>query len=455
MTAPERRVPAVHAVLSHPALAGRPGAAGAVRRHLGELRARLAADLDATVDVGAIASAVAAELAADSTRGRLRPVINATGVLLHTNLGRAPYSDEAIAAVTSVLRGYCDLELDLATGTRASRQRLVRGRIAELCGAEAATAVNNCAAATVLALRAVALGKEVIVSRGQLVEIGGSYRLPEIMAASGCVLREVGTTNRTRAADYAAAVSPNTGAILRVHTSNFRVRGFTESASLAELAAVARAAGVPLIDDAGSGATCDLAGAGLGDEPDITKSVPGGADLVLFSGDKLFGGPQAGLIAGRRDLIERVECDPLARAVRLDKLGLAALGATLELHLSGRSVPVLSMLRKTAAELRPAAEALAAKLAAAGVPAAVRDSAVYAGGGAGPDDLIASVAVTLEVDDPGADELAARLRTGPVAVLPRVHKGRVWLELRAVFDWQIEELARAVVAAASPSERGA
>src|SRR5207253_3598418 len=291
---------------------------------------------------------------------RLRGVINATGIVLHTNLGRAPMAEEAARAAYDAARGYLNLELDLETGKRASRQDAVRDRVCRLTGAESATAVNNNAAATVIVLRALCAGKEVILSRGQLIEIGGSFRIPEIMAVSGAVLREVGTTNITRLADYEKAIGSNTGALMQVHSSNYRISGFTKSVPLADLVGLGKKHSLPVIDDIGSGALIDFSRFGFQGEPVARDSIVAGADLVLFSGDKLLGGPQAGLLAGRRDLIQKIEKDPLMRAFRLDKMTLAALEATLRLYLNEeralQEIPGLRMLGLPLPELCQRAE---------------------------------------------------------------------------------------------------
>ena len=446
------RLPAVHRVAAARELAQFPGPAVTVaaRAVLADVRARLKREPDWEPQLPPIVAAVLARLVARPPG--LKPVINATGIILHTNLGRAPVSEAVAGAAHEAARGYSDLELDLATGKRASRSRLVRAAIATLCDAESATVVNNCAAATVLTLRALAVGREVIVSRGQLVEIGGSYRLPEILAASGARLREVGTTNITRAADYEAAIGPETGLILRVHTSNFRVEGFTKSVALADLARVGRTHGVPVVDDAGSGRT--FTHAALRREPDVRRSVSTGADLVLFSGDKLLGGPQAGLIAGRKSLVAKVERDPLARAVRPDKMTLAALGAALaEMATSGKS-PVRVMLELGVAVLTARAERLRGRLLIEGVTADVVSSVAYAGGGSTPGEGVPSMAVAVSVAGLSEGELAARLRTGDPAVLARVRAGRVVLDLRAVFEREDDELAGAVIRAAANQTSG-
>src|SRR5262245_60595924 len=363
--------------------------AAAARAEVESLRTRLAAGELPALDPAAAAGRIAARLDADAAPA-VRTVINATGVVLHTNLGRSPLHEDAARAAYEAARGYLNLELDLATSKRSSRQGNVRAGLKAITGAESATAVKNCAAATVIALRAIAAGKEVVVSRGQLVEIGGSFRIPDIMAVSGATLREVGTTNITRLADYEKAIGPNTAALMRVHTSNYRVRGFTKSVELPDLAELGRKHNVPVIDDAGSGQAVDLTPFGLPGEPLVSRSIAGGADLVLFSGDKLLGGPQAGIIAGRAELIRKIEKDPLMRAFRLDKLTLAALEATLRLYRNPeralREIPTLRMLTTPHAELRKRAEAFAARLQSVpGLSVEVCDDVAYVGGGSLPD----------------------------------------------------------------------
>ncbi len=430
---PRRKLPAVTAVLAELGLRS-PAATAAVRAELAAVRAELP---DPIPTVAEFAARAATRLAADAAP-RLRPVINATGVVLHTNLGRSPLHAEAVVAVTAAASGYLNLEVDLTTGKRNKRQDPVRAGLCHLTGAEAATVVNNCAAATVLVLRALAAGREVVVSRGQLIEIGGGFRLPEVMAVSGATLREVGTTNITRVADYERAVGPNTAMLLRVHTSNYRVRGFTKSVSVGELAAVGKRHGIPVVDDCGSGLAVDLAAFGLGSEPLVSAGIAAGADLTLFSGDKLLGGPQAGVIAGRKPLIDRIEADPLFRAVRLDKLSLAALEATLRVYRDParaiRELPTLRMLTTPLAELRERAARLALRLGGT-----ARDDVGYAGGGTLPDVPLPTAVVVL--DEAG---LAARLRIGSPAVLGRVKGGKMLLDVRTVFAEQEDDLVAAV-----------
>jgi L-seryl-tRNA(Ser) seleniumtransferase len=366
---------------------------------------------------------------------RLQRVLNATGVIVHTNLGRAPLAAQALDRVAEAARGYSNLEYDLADGRRGSRQEHVAEALRRLTGAEAALVVNNNAAAVLLALAALAEGREVVVSRGELIEIGDGFRIPDVLARSGARLREVGTTNRTRAVDYERAVGPETGALLRVHQSNFRVVGFTEQPTVAELAAVARRHGVPLVDDLGSGVLVALEG-----EPSARESLAAGADLVCFSGDKLLGGPQAGVVVGRGELVERLRRHPLQRAVRADKLTLAALEGTLALYLeparAAREVPVQRMLGEAAEAVR----ARAARLAEA-VGGEIEETVARVGGGALPLAEIASFACAVE------EGLAGPLRTGEPPVVGIVRDGRLLLDCRTLADAEIEEVAAAVAAA--------
>jgi L-seryl-tRNA(Ser) seleniumtransferase len=365
---------------------------------------------------------------------RLRRVINATGVLVHTNLGRAPLAGEALARVSEATAGYSNLEYELAEGARGSRQDHVAPILRRLTGAEAALVVNNNAAAVMLALAALAEGREVLVSRGELIEIGDGFRIPDVLARSGARLREVGTTNRTRAADYERAIGPDAALLLRVHQSNFRLVGFTEQPRIEELAAVAHAHGLPLVDDLGSGALVDL-----GDEPTARESLAAGADLVCFSGDKLLGGPQAGLVVGRAELVERLRRHPLQRALRADKLTLAALEGTLALHRDApERVPVLRMLREDAETVRARAERLAEL-----VGGAVEDTVARVGGGALPLAELPSHACAVE------EELAAKLRAADPPVVAVVRDGRTLLDCRTIADDEVGEVAAAVCAARS------
>ncbi len=458
---PFRNLPAVNDVLAALALVevlsehAREQVVVVIRAELGALREQIARGV--AVDGQAAAEAIAARVAerlARELRPKLLPVINATGIVLHTNLGRAPIAEVAAQAALEAARGYLNLELNLESGKRSSRQDAIREWVCRLTGAESATAVNNNAAATVIVLRALCAGREVIVSRGQLIEIGGSFRIPDVMAVSGAVLREVGTTNITRTADYEKAIGAATGALMQVHPSNYRVSGFTKSVPLADLVALGKKHNLPVLDDAGSGALLDFARFGFEGEPVARASIEAGADVVLFSGDKLLGGPQAGIIAGRKELIQKIEKDPLMRAFRLDKMTLAALEATLRLYLNEeralREMPVLRMLGAPLPELRGRAEQLAERLGAvAGVKQArATEDVAYVGGGSLPDQAMKTwvVEVTAEVGDA---ELARRLRVGAPAVMGRLRDGKLVLDVRTVFAQQDGPLVEAVRAALS------
>ncbi len=461
---PFRNLPAVNDVLATPALRDaltlhpRDAVVAAIRDELGRLRGRLGQGeaVDGEADAEELAGRVVARLAHE-LRPKLRIVINATGIVLHTNLGRAPTAESAARAAYDAARGYLNLELELETGKRSSRQAAIREWVCRLTGAESATAVNNNAAATVIVLRAICQGKEVIISRGQLIEIGGSFRIPEIMAVSGAILREVGTTNITRLADYERAVSGNTGALLQVHTSNYRVSGFTKSVPLPDLVALGRKHNLPVIDDIGSGALLAFGCFGFHGEPVARDSITAGADLVLFSGDKLLGGPQAGIIAGKKDLIARVEKDPLMRAFRLDKMTLGALEATLRIYLDEeralREVPVLAMLGASLKELRQRAEALASRIGAVPgvkIARAVEDVA-FVGGGSLPDQAMKTCVVEVEAESVSDAALAYRLRVGSPAVMGRLRDGKLVLDVRTVFAEQEEALIEAMRAAVAKS----
>jgi L-seryl-tRNA(Ser) seleniumtransferase len=363
---------------------------------------------------------------------RLRRVINATGVIVHTNLGRAPLAAAALDQVVDAARGYSNLEYDLDAGGRGSRQSHVTDLVSRLTGAEAALVVNNNAAAVMLALAALAEGREVLVSRGELIEIGDGFRIPDVLTRSGARLHEVGTTNRTRAADYENAIGPDTAVLLRVHQSNFRVVGFTEQPQLAELAELAHAHELVLVDDLGSGALVDV-----GDEPTARASLAAGADLVSFSGDKLLGGPQAGMIVGRADLVERLRRHPLQRALRADKLTLAALEGTLRLALDApEEIPVLRMLRGSPGAVRARAERLAAAIGGE-----VEETVARAGGGALPLAELQSYACAVE------ERLGERLRRGTPPVVGILRDGRLLLDCRTLTDAEADEVAAAVAAA--------
>jgi L-seryl-tRNA(Ser) seleniumtransferase len=454
---PFRKLPSVATLLETPTLQSAVAAYShdqileCARREIEDLRQCLVRgeELDGRVEPEVVAASVLRRLDREA-KPLLREVINATGIILHTNLGRSPIAEDAARAAYEAARGYLSLEIDLESGKRSSRQNPIRHWVCRLTGAESATAVNNCAAATVIVLRALCAGKEVIVSRGQLIEIGGSFRIPEIMGVSGATLREVGTTNITRIADYERAIGPNTGALMRVHTSNYRVSGFTKAATLEELVALGKKHGLPVIDDLGSGAMVDFSRFGFHGEPVARASLAAGADLILFSGDKLLGGPQAGIIAGRKEFIQRIEKDPLMRAFRLDKMTLAALEATLRLYLHEeqalQEVPGLRMLALPLEELRKRCEALAARLAKIeGVGSAmVSDDVAYVGGGSLPDQSLKTCVVELEPAGLGDADLARRLRTGTPAVIGRLRDGKLLLDLRTVFPRQEDALVEAV-----------
>jgi L-seryl-tRNA(Ser) seleniumtransferase len=391
-------------------------------------------EIQAGADPGDLAVRLRDELAG-LRRPHLRRALNATGVIVHTNLGRAPLAEAALERVREVGRGYSNLEYDVQAGARGTRQDHVAAVLRRLTGAEAALVVNNNAAAVLLALAALAEGREVIVSRGELIEIGDGFRIPDVLARSGARLVEVGTTNRTRAADFERAVGPETAVLLRVHQSNFRQVGFTELPSVAELARVAQRHGLALVDDLGSGVLGQVE-----DEPSVAESLTAGADLVCFSGDKLLGGPQAGIVVGRADLVERLRRHPLQRAVRADKLTLAALEGTLALYLEPdaavREVPVLRMVKENAEVVRVRAERLA-KL----VGGEVEETVARVGGGALPLAQLPSYACAVE------EELAAPLRLGEPPVIGIVRDGRLLLDCRTLTDAEVTEVAAAVVAA--------
>jgi L-seryl-tRNA(Ser) seleniumtransferase len=384
-------------------------------------------------------------------RPRLRPVINATGIILHTGLGRSPLAESAARAVAEIAAGYASLELDLESGERGGRSDIVRRLLVQLTGAESATVVNNNAAATMIVLATVGKGRTIVVSRGELIEIGGSFRLPDIMQASGATLREVGTTNKTRLTDYEQAIDDSAAGLMKVHTSNYRVVGFTESVPIDELVALGRRHQLPVIDDIGSGALVDYAQWGFSDEPMASESIRCGADLVLFSGDKLLGGPQAGLIVGSKEWIGRIERNPLMRAFRVDKMTLAALEATLRLYRDPervtREVPILAMLATPLLELRNRAERIAERLRSNSTIAevVVSPDTAYLGGGSIPTQGYPSIVVRLRYRDISESDAAARLRLGDPAVVPRVQDGHLMLDLRTVLAAQDEALVAAIL----------
>jgi L-seryl-tRNA(Ser) seleniumtransferase len=424
-----RDLPSVDRLLGDEVLAAAPRPLAAVAARAALDRAR--DTIRAGGDPGDTVSAARAEL--ERLRApSLRRVLNATGVIVHTNLGRAPLPGAALERVVEVGGGYSNLELDLASGERGSRQEHVAAALCRLTGAEASLVVNNNAAAVLLALAALAEGREVVVSRGELVAIGDGFRIPDVLARSGARMVEVGTTNRTTADDYERAIAPGSAALLRVHQSNYRIVGFTSAVSTRELAQVAKRAGLPLVDDLGSGAPFDL-----GDEPTAAASVAAGADLVCFSGDKLLGGPQAGIVVGRAELVERLRRHPLQRALRADKLTLAALEGTLALladpERGRREIPVLRMLEEPLAGVRGRAERLAAA-----VGGEVEETVARVGGGALPLAELPSAACAIE------EELAAPLRAGSPPIVGIVRDGRLLLDARTLADDEVDAVARAV-----------
>ncbi len=431
MTDPRRALPAVGTVLNGPAVRAcamhwtAAMVTDAVRALLTAARGGAAVP----ADDAAWAAAIDRHLTA-RTQASLRPVLNATGVVLHTNLGRAPLAPAALEAMAAVARGGSTLEYDVAAGARGDRHGHATALLRELTGAEDALVVNNCAAGLVLALQALAAGRETLVSRGELVEIGGSFRVPEIMAASGTTLVEVGTTNRTHAADYARAVGPRAAAIVKVHRSNFALEGFVAEATVPELAPIAAQAGLPLIHDFGSGLLMDLSAWGLSGEPTAGDAVRDGATLVIMSGDKLLGGPQAGIVLGTRAAIATLRQHPMARALRVDKLTFAALEATLALYrdpVRARSeIPALAMLTAAPEAIRARAAVVADAI---GTAASVHASEATVGGGAFPTARIPSAAVTLAGD---AAAIERRLRAGRIPVIARIADGRVHLDLRSL-----------------------
>ncbi|MEO8909155.1 MAG: L-seryl-tRNA(Sec) selenium transferase [Gemmatimonadaceae bacterium] len=375
----------------------------------------------------------------------LRRVINATGVVLHTNLGRAPLADAALDAIADVAAGFSNLEYDLETGQRGSRHSHCVGLLQGLTGAEDALVVNNCAAAMVLTLNALAQRKEVLVSRGELVEIGGSFRIPDIMARSGAKLVEVGTTNRTHDDDYRRAITPRTAAMVKVHRSNFSIEGFTSDVSVERLVFIAAEHGLPVLHDLGSGLMLPLDAYGLAGEPTASAAIASGASLVLMSGDKLLGGPQAGIILGSNALIAKLRKNPFARAMRVDKLTLSALEATLRLYLEPeralREIPVLAMLTAAVNDLKSRAESIAKRLVANGIDAEILASNASVGGGAFPTAAIPSVAIALSERITHVEE---RLRLGAPAVIGRIAEGNLLLDMRSVLPREDEVLLAAI-----------
>jgi len=437
---------------------GKPAATSALRRAIDIVRRRIMDedDLFLYADSATIEVAIF-NMAASCLHPRLAPLINATGVVIHTNLGRAPLAAEAIEAMNSVTPAYSNLEYDIEKGERGSRQSLVDELIVELIGSEAAMVVNNNAGAVFLALIALARDREVIVSRGELVEIGGSFRVPDVMAASGAIMVEVGTTNKTRADDYAAAVGDKTAALLKVHRSNFYIRGFTQEAKVEQLAATASEKNLHLIVDLGSGCLVDTAKWGLPHEPTPQETLGQGAHIVSFSGDKLLGGPQAGIIAGRRDVIETLKKHPVHRALRVDKGTLAALEATLRLYIAGRaeeSVPVLKMISLDSAELKRRARSLAKSLGkklekagAAGFRLQVVECTGKVGGGALADADLPSWAVAVDHPDIKPEEIFDAMLHESTPVVGRIQDDLLLLDVRTLWNVDTQSLCKTVASA--------
>ncbi len=442
-----RQLPQVDALLGSAGMTGligtysRQEVADALRTALEALRNDIKAghvtDLP-DFEGGTFIDGLAESIEADR-RPNLRPAINATGIIIHTNLGRARLAREALAALQAAGADHSNLELDLDTGRRGSRYAHVERLICELTGAQAALVVNNCAAAVLLSLTATAQGRKVVASRGELIEIGGSFRLPDVIQQSGAILKEVGATNKTRAKDYAEAIDPDTGVLLKSHTSNYQIVGFTHVPKREELAALARASGTILMEDLGSGVLVDLSPYGLYDEPVVSDVLKSGVDIVMFSGDKLLGGPQCGIIAGDSELIRQLKSHPLCRAVRIDKLSLAALEATLRLyrapHDPFRSVPVLRAISESVDDVRARAERLAAALAASGV----RDvksvqSRAFVGGGSLPQQHLKSYAVSVVAPPLTPDALAAALRKARPPVIGMIREDRFVMDVRTLTD---------------------
>jgi L-seryl-tRNA(Ser) seleniumtransferase len=446
-----RQIPAVDELLSRQMLRDLEGRVGhrlvveATRQVLQSLRERVLSGSLASISVEWLEKEILAE--AETAAGfSLQAVINATGVILHTNLGRAPLAREALDHLAQAAAGYSNLEYDLERGERGKRDAHTDRLFRQLLGAERALVVNNNAAAVFLALNTLAEGSEVIVSRGELIEIGGSFRIPDVCAKSGALLREVGTTNRTRASDYAAAINERTRVLLRVHPSNFRIVGFTERPGLDELIQLARKHSLLVMEDLGSGCMVDLAPWGVRDEPPAALSLKAGVDVVTFSGDKLLGGPQAGILVGKHEPLERIRKNPLFRALRVDKLTIAALEATVSLYLRDQldSIPALRMMRLSKMEITPRAARLAERVSARpGFCAVVREGDSVMGGGSTPGQALPTPLVAVTHARHNAQELEGMLRCHKPPIIARVEENALLLDLRTVFEDQEDEIARA------------
>ena len=459
-------LPAVDEVLRLPAVmtlvtqVGRAAVADAVRSVLGTLRQAIQSgqlgDPQLKLALGGLEGAVDRQLG-QSLRYSLRPVINATGVILHTNLGRAPLSAGALDHIRQSANTYSNLEFDLAGGERGQRDahvdRLLRRLLSDANREVSTIVVNNNAAAVLLALNTLAERGEVIVSRGELVEIGGSFRIPDVMAKSNGILREVGTTNRTRIGDYESAITDKTKALLRVHRSNFEISGFTEQPSMEELVELSRRRQIPLLEDQGSGALYDLHSVGISGENSVLDSLRAGVDVVLYSGDKLLGGPQAGMLSGRPDLVAQMRANSLFRALRVDKLTYAALEATLLAYVKADfdSVPTLRMLRLSKDDVAERAQSLLARVSRPGLEVALVDGESVIGGGAAPSAVLPTRVLAFSHAELSANEFAAQLRQAATPVIARVEDGRVLIDLRTVFPEQTDDLAEALAQIGMPN----
>jgi L-seryl-tRNA(Ser) seleniumtransferase len=447
-----RQIPAVNELLDRTALrdlqaqAGRGLVVECTRRVLRRLRNRIVEGSLASVSLEALEQEIVIEVEA-ATRFSLRAVINASGVVLHTNLGRAPLAREALEHLADVSTCYSNLEYDLDGGARGKRDAHTDRLFCQLLGAEKTLVVNNNAAAVLLALNTLAEGAEVVVSRGELIEIGGSFRIPDVCAKSGAILRDVGTTNRTRIGDYAAAISERTRLLLRVHPSNFRILGFTERPSLAEFVELAQRHNLISMEDLGSGCLVDLSPHGIRDEPTASASLKAGVDVITFSGDKLLGGPQAGILAGKREPLERIRKNPLFRALRVDKLTIAALEATISLYLQGKTqaIPALRMIQLSREAIHQRAARLAERISAhPQFSARVQDGDSLIGGGSTPAQALPTALLTVTHSGHSAQELERLLRQNSPPVIARVEQDTLLLDLRTVFEEQDEELLRAL-----------
>ncbi len=456
VTALLRQIPAVNDVVNRTALkelearVGRRLVVECTRRVLQRLRDRIVAGRLSNVSLPALEQEIFSE-AETAARLSLEPVINASGVILHTNLGRAPLAREAVEHLAEVSTRYSNLEYELKAGERGKRDVHTERLFCQLLGAEKALVVNNNAAAVLLALNTLAEGMEVVVSRGELIEIGGSFRIPEVCAKSGAILREVGTTNRTRIEDYAAAINERTRLLLRVHPSNFRILGFTARPSLEEFVALAQRHNLTSMEDLGSGCLVDLSMQGIRDEPTATASLKAGVDVVTFSGDKLLGGPQAGIVAGKRELLERIRKNPLFRALRVDKLTIAALEGTISLYLRGKTdeIPALRMIRLSLEAIRLRATRLAEKISAhPQFSVRIQDGESVIGGGSTPAQSLPTVLLAMTHASHGAQELERLLRRSSPPVIARVEEDALLLDLRTVFEDQDGELLQALEAIA-------